>query len=630
MSRVRRTRRVPVFVAVTVALVAAVWLARRALPSPRPVNLVLVVIDTLRRDHLATYGYHRDAAPFLDRLARSGAALQGRSPSSWTKPATASILTGLHPLRHQAQDRRDALSPRAATLGEILGRHGFQTLAGSANGWVSHSFGFDRGFADFVSVIQEGSRAADLNAAVLPRLLALREPFFVYVHYVDPHLPYDPPADWRGRPLPPGSPGVTLNEVYATRFASRPEPLLRRANDLYDGEIRAADDAVRALAAQLERRGVLSRTLLVVTSDHGEELQDHGRMGHGQTLYEEVLRVPLVFHGPGIAAGSRLGRASLLDVAPTVLDLLGVDAGGASFDGKSLATDLRDGRRRNRPPPELAQLDLADGVGLALIDDRHKLVLAQRPYYKQLFDTAADPSEQHDLAAPADGAAADVIARLGAETVQLYDRYNRDALPRRIAAVDDERARALAALGYAAVDAPPQARRIPHRIAAADDRPDGLLGWEPSAWPSPCLRLGDARAAPWVLDGWYDAEPTGRWTGRRGLGASLALPAGSPNANPDVTARLEVRGENYTPHTIHVQLATADRMVADAILLPGPYVLAAELHGLPAAPSVLRIALDRTHQMPSDDRLLGIFVNEVCLRVSRPAGGRPPGLGRGE
>src|SRR5579872_4486393 len=120
--------------------------SRRAAHASRPDNVVLVVIDTLRRDHLATYGYARNTSPFLDELARQGAAFEAITPAPWTKPATVSLLTGLHPVHHQAVDRLDRIPPGALTLAERLRSAGYHTLGVSANGWVSHPFGFDRGF----------------------------------------------------------------------------------------------------------------------------------------------------------------------------------------------------------------------------------------------------------------------------------------------------------------------------------------------------------------------------------------------------------------------------------------------------------------------------------------------------
>src|SRR5438270_8748489 len=277
-------------------------------PAAPGANVVLVVIDTLRQDHLGTYGYARNTAPFLDELARHGAAFDGLTPAPWTKPATASLLTGLHPVHHQAIGRLDRVPDGAVLLAERLQREGYHTLGASANGWVTNAFGFERGFDTFF--YQADDRAAALNRQIVPRLDHLKPPFFLYVHFVDPHLPYAPAIRWDGRRPPTPPRPVTVEEADATHFGHRSPELLARARDLYDAEIRETDDGLRALVGQLLRRGLMKNTVLVVTADHGEELEDHGRMSHGQTVYQEVLQVPLVVCAPGIVpSGRRPGRA---------------------------------------------------------------------------------------------------------------------------------------------------------------------------------------------------------------------------------------------------------------------------------------------------------------------------------
>ena len=180
-------------------------------PKTRGANVVVVVIDTLRRDRLATYGYSRDTAPFLGEMARQGAAFDGLTPAPWTKPATASLLTGLHPVHHQAIDRLDRLPDAAVTLAQRLRGQGYHTLGASANGWVSPGFGFDRGFDTFL--YRDGSKSTAFNRELLPMLGRLKPPYFLYVHYIDPHAPYAPDAGWDGRPLPAALRSRPLTEV---------------------------------------------------------------------------------------------------------------------------------------------------------------------------------------------------------------------------------------------------------------------------------------------------------------------------------------------------------------------------------------------------------------------------------
>ncbi len=464
---------------------------------PAPLrNLVLIVVDTLRPDHLHAYGYPRETAPAFTRLAAEGVLWDGVSPTSWTKPAAASILTGLHPLRHQTFTNHDALPEAATTLAERLRARGYATLGITANGWLSRGAGFAQGFTAYYSMLDDlehgqFSTAEQLNSELLPRLKSLAQPFFLYVHYLDPHAPYDPVRDYRGRRLvgrlAERQGGVSIPELRMNEVLRRPAELLEDATDLYDGEIRRSDDGIQDLLRELRSLGLAEGTLTVVTSDHGEEMEEHGRMGHGQTLYEEVVRVPLLFHAPGILPpGARLGAASLLDIAPTVLELLSAPVPPAEVDGLSLAA-----RMRAAPPAAVAATGEGDsqhelllhldyggkdgGCGVALRGSRFKLVISEEPYAKALFDYRADPREQTNQLAAEQGI---VIMRPMAD--RLADRYNKLAAGSLAGSTDTDtdKQQAMAALGYIAAGAAASpGRRLPPRIHPADPAPDGWLGW---------------------------------------------------------------------------------------------------------------------------------------------------------
>lgn len=204
------------------------------------------------------YGYERNTAPTLKRLAASSAVLEGLAPSSWTKPSTASILTGLHPIRHQALSHRDMLPSDSATIAEILKASGYKTVGVSANTFVSADFNFDQGFdsLDLTQSDREGDNvdAHLVNQAVDKRLAGLKPPYFLYVHYTDPHQPYRPKVDFSGRQTT--DPGIALDELYPSVACERDPQLLQRTVDLYDGEIRQVDGAIEALLANLESRGL--------------------------------------------------------------------------------------------------------------------------------------------------------------------------------------------------------------------------------------------------------------------------------------------------------------------------------------------------------------------------------------
>jgi arylsulfatase A-like enzyme len=573
-------------------------------------NVVVVVIDTLRQDHLATYGYRRDPAPFLGELARQGAAFEGLSPTSWTKPAAASLLTGLHPVRHQALDRWDRLPDGATTLAERLRREGYQTLAASANAWVSPVFGFDRGFDHFV--LAKDVRGTALDHALFPRLDALRPPFFLYVHYLDPHASYDPATGWDGRPLPAAlrAQGEVLTADLDARHAyPRSREFLARVTDLYDGEIRGADDALRELVDHLRARGLMGSTILVVTADHGEEIGDHGRMSHGQSLYQEVVSIPLVIHAPHrFKGGRRFGRASLLDVAPTLVELLGLKSwqGDKAFDGISLAPFLTG--RKSWPSldrrPFLEQLDFTDGTNLALLQGPGKIVLGKNQ--KELYDLGADRGELHDrIGGP--GGLAD-FARLGGELAAAYNAYSRGALERSGADVDAALEAKLVSLGYVGGGQEAAQRVIPPRL---DPPASDWLRWEPFGALASCARLGDADSNRYLLQGWYPPENGGRWTEEQ---ASLLVQPASLEAS-----RLVIGGINLRPAPVRLRVEVGHRPVLNVEVAHGPFEFSSEIAtALLQEPTEVEVGTDTAFVPGSqggDQRALGMFLTSVCLKT---------------
>jgi choline-sulfatase len=315
---VERRRRVPAAVLVGVLAVAAAGLillrrqpagSQGAKAGAQP-NLVLVTIDTLRADHVGAYGYRAADTPALDRLAREGLLVEDAVVQvPQTRPSHASILTGLLPYEHGIRDNfSPPLDPSHPTLATLLKEHGYATGGFIGAYPVSRDSGLDRGFDVFDDPfsgargggphLERAERPAGpvLDAALAwLRGLAAR-PFFVWVHVFDPHAPYRPP------------------EPYRTRFEASP----------YDGEVAYADSQVARLLEWLEQSGQASRTLVVVTSDHGEGLGDHGEDEHQLFLYDSTLHVPLLFRWPGrIPAGRRVsGQFRSVDLVPTVLDLL--------------------------------------------------------------------------------------------------------------------------------------------------------------------------------------------------------------------------------------------------------------------------------------------------------------------
>lgn len=594
-------------------------------------NLVLVVIDTLRRDHLPCYGYPRPTAPTLSRLAEEGAMADGISPTSWTKPAVASILTGLHPLRHRAIGGEDVLPAAAETLAERLKAHGYSSLGVTANGFVGARYGFGQGFDEYVTLPEQGfgrfEPAATVNRVVFEKMARLRPPFFLYVHYLDPHAPYEPMSarrSWRltGRLLPRRTP-VTIFETEEENFMTRPPELMRDAVDQYDGEILGVDDAIAELLDRLRHRGPWTSPVVVVTSDHGEEMQEHGRMGHGKTLYEEVVKVPLILWAPGsIPPRSRHGTLSLMDVAPTVLDILGIST-AEGMDGLDLAQKLRDGWRIDGSERELLlHLDAPGGQYLALRTDAWKLVLGRGPYRKEIFNLETDSGERINLLESAAGRR--TFASLARRLVERHDQTARGALAAEKGKDDAETREAMAALGYVGSGG---TQGIPLAIRPPDGEPGGLLGWEDTARFRDCLDPTKPAAEDQLLSGWYAAkEKDGRWTWPEAT-VAFRLPPGRGDV------RIRVAGRSPGAARSQMRLNLGDETVLETWVEPGPFeVVVRTAKGARPGVNLLRMGRRPEGWLPprigqKGRQRVGFFVRAVCVqpaaadRPAHPAGG---------
>lgn len=324
--------------------------------AERP-DVVLVMIDTLRADRLGVYGYERPTSPHIDALAAEGVVFRRASaPSSWTKPSVASLFTGRLPSEHGAVSFARDLRPELPTLAERMAAAGYRTVGVSANFvHLRAETGLGRGFGHWqtfsVPAETEGGdaiwgdpgnrRAAPGAPAVneqVRRALAGRdgaEPLFLYVHYMEPHSGFVPPARHRRRflrdPLPEergvaGIPSDRVVELAAGRAEAGPVER-RRIRDLYDAEIAAADEAVGELLEDLKALRPSRERIVVVLSDHGEELGDHGSWFHGTTLHRELLRIPLiVWDSRGTrGSGPRDEPVDLLDVTATLLAVAGAE-----------------------------------------------------------------------------------------------------------------------------------------------------------------------------------------------------------------------------------------------------------------------------------------------------------------
>ena len=302
-------------------------------------NLVLIVIDTLRADALSSYGAAPGTTPVMDELAERGVRFeQAFSAAPWTWPSTASILTGLQPPEHGVLGRKAyRLADEWLTLAEVLLEAGVATSGFSANPLIAANRNFAQGFQHFRSYPWRRSRTflshlqADLEEHADER-------FFLYVHWTDPHAPYEPHPDARRRfvgETPEGYEDQVSRELVRRYFDGETELGRRMAEvveheyALYRGEVATVDTSLGILLGALAAHGVLDNTIVAVTSDHGEEFLDHGQVGHGKQLYAESMRVPLIVAGPGIEPGGVVSEpVENRHLAGSLLELMGIERRG--------------------------------------------------------------------------------------------------------------------------------------------------------------------------------------------------------------------------------------------------------------------------------------------------------------
>jgi arylsulfatase A-like enzyme len=388
-------------------------------PEVHP-SILLVTIDTLRADHTSAYGYARPTTPRLAEIAKSGVRLDAAyAPMAATAPSHASMFTSLHPRTHGLMKNGLVLPPQHRRLAEILRENGYVTAAFVSSFAVNRRFGFEQGFAsyddDFTGANSSlkmpdwagvpapqyfDRRAPETSARVIAWLKrngyldhadTAPPPFFLWVHFFDPHDPYDPPPEEKAL-FAPEPPGDWLQGEIAE----------------YDAEVHYADRGMGEIFDALAAAGRFDRVLTIVVGDHGEGLMQHGHMNHGLTIYEEQMRVPFVFHWPN-GLGKPLAidaPVQIVDLAPTVLDLAGI-APLPQFQGMTLAPILRGevGADPERPVYlQRRRYDSSFVQGIRVVGEQFGLRVGHWKYIEapdegsyELFDLARDPGEKANL-----------------------------------------------------------------------------------------------------------------------------------------------------------------------------------------------------------------------------------------
>ncbi len=472
-----------------------------ALPTPAPgpaaqrPNLILISIDTLRADRLGCYGGPHPTSPAIDALAREGTRFaHAYSAAPWTLPAHMTMMTGLYPSAHGVNPDRRLFagiqnssesfqirgSDKLAMLAERLRRLGYRTSAITEGGWIAAKFGFDQGFDTYVAHdddnLDAGTQKLTLDWLASHAAAAVKSgrearPFFLFVHTYQVHQPYHQPPPYDSLFVAPGHRGYALPNVSLPlaildifKDGSFPPTVadVEAFRARYDGEVRHADAFIGHLVELLQSTGLDRDTIVLLTSDHGEELFDHGGFDHGETLYDEVLHVPLILWGPGRIPAGKLTETPVgsIDILPTLVELAGGTTTGSNtppIQGQSLVPLLAGQNTAFANRLLFAEgfatafhhtLDTDASIPLAAVREggSELIVHASNPESVELFDLTHDPAEGHNLAAERPEAVArlrQAIAAWKSENARLHKLFG-GATEK----LDPETEKRLKALGY--------------------------------------------------------------------------------------------------------------------------------------------------------------------------------------
>lgn len=452
-------------------------------------NILLIVIDATRAKNLSLYGYSRPTTPNLERFAERCVVYDTAiSPAGWSLPAHASMFTGLYPSKHGAHDQHKFLSPEHITMAEWLHARGYDTLAFCDNAYVGSSTGLDRGFdrfnkdfnntPDYLREInrklniglasllgQRDSGARHANKQVQSALRHLQpseKPFFMFIHYSEPHAPYRLPRKFR-RFMPDGISFRSAQQVnqdpwkYLIDPDSMDEEDFKALIAIYDAEIAYADERIAQVLGWFEERNILDETMVIITADHGENIGDHKMMAHKYCLYDTLLHVPLLIQFPtGSVKPDRLThQVQTLDIFPTIMSMLG-EASSETY--RSLqGYDITSSERHEFTIAEQSLPDLTTfykrypGVDVSRYDRSLKMIRTDRYKYicasdgnHELFDLQVDPDEEQNIIKDQQKIAKDLDRRL----TSWQDSFEAAAPSEPAPEFDEEIKARLRALGY--------------------------------------------------------------------------------------------------------------------------------------------------------------------------------------
>jgi arylsulfatase A-like enzyme len=403
-------------------------------------SVILIVLDAASLRHFGVYGYEHETTPEIDRLAVKGDVfLNAYSPAPFTRAAMIALWTSREPGAEGA--------PEAPRLSERLSARGIHTAGFVGNPNVGPTYSFDRGFAEFHETYPSGPQAETFRPLLEHFLRENRDRrFFAWVHYREPHFPYDPPPEFAERfPLEKISRQASTDQQLLDAICGRtggPTAADRRdLARLYDANLAYVDAEVGWLWRQVVAAGLAETTAIVLTSDHGEALCEHGFVGHNYQVYDESVRVPLIVRRPGAFRQRRHETlVSLLDIAPTVMGLLGLDEDLTGFEGRDILVETPP----DAPPRTLFSRSANKRPNLALRDEDFAFVYTPAFDRTELFDRRRDPDELHDISADHP----ELVRRYRAEALARAERLKGPIVPPPSELTPEVREK-LEALGYA-------------------------------------------------------------------------------------------------------------------------------------------------------------------------------------
>jgi arylsulfatase A-like enzyme len=439
------------------ALNAALWLSACGAEEPPPArNVLLIVVDTLRWDHVGSYGAsQRDTTPAIDAFARDSIRFErAYATAPWTRPSIGSMITGLYPSSHGGTGVDIPLPDDAVTLAEILWQRGYSTQGVVSNWVISRGNGFAQGFDDYhesASIMQQTPTSEHVTAAsveLLEKLAGKEAPFFLFVHYFEPHFRYlpHPEIGWAGEARSDGpgegkGEGKDERKSEIGRIADKPSMFTLRMigsgldaaeienlRDLYAEEIRHADGQVGVLLDSVASLGLMDDTVIAIVSDHGEEIFDRDYIGHAHSLYEELIRVPFLLHVPGVGPQTVASPVSLVSLTPTLLEAAGVAPDDLDFQASSLLWQLSDTADGDDvyhfvevdfiPEHKILRTSRRQGI----VGRRFKLLRNLETGEHALYDIIDDPHELDDLSSRRPELLRELIARLDAAVEYAGER----------------------------------------------------------------------------------------------------------------------------------------------------------------------------------------------------------------